>query len=263
MNPRERDQLHELLADAALDRLTPEQEVELERLLVDGGEDTKLSFEVSAAELNLALLSRADIQTMPAPVRARLEAAGRAWCAAQSSGPIPLNRSVLGTVGTRRRLVTWSPWLAAAAGVTLAVLAWSPHSKADPIRLVEQDPKKIEVPFGTWTEASDKTCEDIGIGCVCWSDSLQEGVLKLHKAFPCNDCDHQFEIWIIYGRGDQERITAGVFDCKTACESRILFHPPITVHDVQSFAITMEPSGGKADPDLDHKIAIGRCGKKH
>jgi hypothetical protein len=262
MNPRDRDQLHELLADAALDRLTPEQEVELERLLIDGGEGQKLSFEVCAAELNLALLSKGDVYAMPSPVRTRLEAAGRAWCAAQS-GPIQLQRSVLGTGGGRGRLVTWSPWLAAAAGVTLAVLAWSPHSKADPISLVEQDPKKIEVPFGAWSEATDKTCVDTGIGCVCWSDSLQGGFLKLHKAFPCNDCDHQFQLWIIDRRGDEQRVSAGVFDCKDATECRIYFRPAVEVHDVQSFAITMEKSGGMARPDMDHKVAIGRCGNKH
>src|SRR5262249_51195810 len=138
------------------------------------------------------------------------------------------------------------------------------YSKADPIKLVEQDPRKIEVPFGAWADGGDKACEDTAIGCVCWSEEQQCGVLKLHKAFPCNDCDHQFQLWIIDGRGNEQRIPAGVFDCKTAAECKILFHPSIPVHDVQSFAITMEKSGGMAVSDMVHKVAIGRCGgKKH
>src|SRR5262245_35145297 len=202
MTPHERDQLHELLADAARDRGTPEQEAELETLLLEGGEAEKLSFEVTAAELNLGLLASDDLHAMPLPLKAKIEAAGRAWCAMHASGPIPFARSAP-RAGARRRLVTLSPWLAAAAGVTIAVLAWSPYSKADPIRLVEQDPKKIEVPFGAWIDGSEKPSEDSGIGCVCWSEAKQCGVLKLHKAFPCNDCDHQFQLWIIDGRGNE------------------------------------------------------------
>jgi Anti-sigma-K factor rskA, C-terminal len=262
VTPHERDQLHELLADAALDRLTPEQDIELEGLLLEGGEAEKLSFELTAAELNLGLLSSEDFQPMPPRVRVRLEAAGRAWSAARNAGPMPLQRSVLGAGGARRRLVALSPWLAAAAGVTLAVLAWSPYSNADPIKRVEQDPKKIEVPFGAWAEPTDKACADTPIGCVCWSDAEQCGYLKLHKAFPCNDCDHQFQLWIIDGRGNEQRIPAGVFDCKTEAECRIFFRPSLPVHDVQSFAITMETSGGLVVSDMVHKVAIGHCGKK-
>jgi len=261
MSGPDRDQVHELFADAALDRLTLEQELQLEDLVADGASDEKLSFELTAAELNLGLLSKGDVEPMPAAVRAKLEAAGRAWCAVRASGPIPLQRYVLGAGGTRRRLVTLSPWLAAAAGVTLAVFAWSPYSHADPIKLVERDPKKIEVPFALWADSSDPNCES-KIGCVCWSEANQTGYLKLSKAFPCNDHDHQFQVWIIDERGEQQRVSGGTFDCKTGHDCRVVIHPEMRVHAVKSFAITMEKSGGMPVSDLSSKVAIATCGKK-
>lgn len=262
MTPSAHDTFTDYLADKALGcPLSPECELEFESLVAAGHADDDVSLEMTAAVLEVSLLTRQDFVVMPAEARRRLEAAGAAW-AAVTSGVLGggLNSPSVFRRRAVRVAVRWGPWAAAAACLTMAVIAWSPSSRADTVKIVESDPNKLEASLASWTDggASAPEAKESPMGCVCWSEANQSGFLRL-KGVPVNDCEHQYQVWIIDDRGMDERISGGVFDCKSAnCVVEI--HPAIPVHHAKAFAITIEGPGGTMVSKMTHKLAIAKCG---
>jgi hypothetical protein len=257
------DRLEELQAGAALERLTVGEEVELAALGGDDDAAADLSFELTAAALELALLQPRDLAEMPDSVHLRVQAAGAAWAAAHSQAlreARPLNSPRVFARRPVRAAVRVAPWAAAAACLALA-FSW--HSvAADPIKQVDKDPNKMEVQLAAWNEGAPNASAHCGhaCGCVRWSESHQCGYIKLHGV-PLNDCEHQYQIWIIDDHGEDQRISAGVFDCKGG-DCIIPIHPAIAVHHASAFAITMEKMGGTCVSDMSHRVAIGQCAKR-
>jgi hypothetical protein len=250
---QQKDHLCELLAERALWQLSPEEELEIETLIASGHADDDPSLEMTAAVLCLSMMKAGDFRPLPEEAKRQLDAAGAAWAAATSSVLRPRVRS------RTRMVLMWSPWLAAAAGLVLAVIAWSPRSvAADPIKLVDKAPDKVDVPLVAWSGTS---AQSRPIGCVCWSEKCQCGFVHLNGA-PCNDCEHQYQLWIIDSRGEEQRISGCVFDCK-GNECLVPIRPELAVHDAKSFTITLEKPGGMAVPDLNHKVAVAKCKGHH
>jgi hypothetical protein len=253
------ERLCELLADRALGALTPDQELEFEALLAAGHTDEgRPPLEMTGAILELSMLRTSDLVPIPPPILVRLQASGAAW-AAVTAQVVQHPR----TPGRRlwRATVVGTPWMAAAACLVLAGLAWRRASGADPVAATEKDPNKTVVQVAAWEDGSGPCAGKSVQGRVCWSEDKQCGYLKL-QGLPPNGCEHQYQLWIIDDRGTGERISGGIFDCKGGEECTVPFYPAIPVHDAREFAITMEKPGGTVVSDMSRKVAIGRCSKK-
>jgi anti-sigma-K factor RskA len=246
------DRLCELLADRALGAVTADEELELEALLAAGQRVDGLPFEMTAAVLELSMLRATDMTPMPSTVLVRIEASGAAWAAVTSQVVRP--RRTSGRIW--RATVVGTPWMAAAACLVLAGLAWRRASGADPIAVTEKDPNKTVVQVAAWDGGPGKSVH----GRLCWSEDQQCGYLKL-QGLPPNDCEHQYQLWIIDQRGTGERISGGTFNCTGSGECTVPFRPALHVQDAQEFAITMEKPGGTMMSDMSRKVAIGRCSK--
>jgi hypothetical protein len=86
MDSRQRVRIEELLAERATQRLDPAAERELAVLLAaQSGALADDAFDLAAAAIDLALLGELD--EMPADVRERLSARGRAWAETMRRDP--------------------------------------------------------------------------------------------------------------------------------------------------------------------------------
>jgi len=256
----ERERLCELLADEALWGLDPEHELEVEALQAAGHVDERFSLLMTAAIVEVSLLRPQDIQPLPSLVRLRLQASGAAWAAVTSRVVNPqgvvLSRPVV-TRRVARAAVRYGPWLAAAASIGVAAIAWWPKPGDDSVAVSEKDPEKVVVQLASWKDPAGSPEAAPPVGKICWSEHCQCGYLEL-TGVPPNDCEHQYQLWIIDDRGMEQRISACIFDCKGGT-CRVPIHPAIPVHEAQAFAITMERPGGTAVSDMSNKVAIGRC----
>jgi hypothetical protein len=249
------EQVTDLLADQALGWLSPEQEQELQLLAGPGYEEDGLSLMMTCSVVEVSLLRPSDFEAMPVAVRRRLEASGAAWAVTMSQGPV---LRVPGWRG-RRSIAVVTPWLAAAACLTVAVFAWRSKAGIDPVTMVERDPNRVEMQLAAWRDPSLSTPDapQPCLGHLCWSQANQRGYLKLER-LPANDCEHQYQVWILDEHGGQ-RISAGIFDCKGECVVPI--QPGIPIHEAKEFAITMEESGGTWNSDMSHEVAVAHCMK--
>ncbi len=253
---RHDERLAELLADQALEGLTTEQELELESLFAANGVEADFSMESTAAALQLGLMQREDLQTMPADAQERLRRAGQEWAAAtspvlklsnQENQPIP-------AAARRASHVLWTagPWIAAAACLLLAVIAWWPSSNPDIVAIVNASPVKMAAEWKDWDHP-----EISGVrGKVVWCDNLQMGYMRF-AGLPRNDPSlHQYQLWIIDERGMEQRISGGVFNVESDGEVIVPIDAGIEVHHAQAFAVTIEPPGGTWVSDMKRRVAI-------
>jgi anti-sigma-K factor RskA len=254
-NPSRSDErLAELLADEALEGLTPEQELELEALLAAGHTDEQYTIAHTAAVLQVCLMTPRDFEPMPGHVFERLCAAGQSWAAATASvrkeEPLPFTPAV--RKRATRLVLAWGPWLAVAASLLLAVLAWWPAAKADSVAVAQRDPNHFTIQWAAWSPDMK------GIkGQVCWSQCKKCGYMKL-AGLPANDPSReQYQLWIVDDRGMNQRISGGVFD-STGDEVVMPIHPGILIRDPKMFAVTLEPPGGTWVSDLSRKVAIAQ-----
>jgi hypothetical protein len=249
------EQVTELLADQALGWLTFEEEQELQTLGGPAYEEDGLSLMMTCSVLEVSLLKPSDIQGMPVAMRRRLEASGAAWAVTMTQGPV---LRVPGWRG-RRSIAVVTPWLAAAACLTLAVFAWRAKAGNDLVARATRDPNRVELTLAAWQDPSLAAPEGQQpcLGHLCWSQDGQCGFLTLER-LPANDCKHQYQVWILDEHGGQ-RISAGIFDCKGECVVPI--QPGIPIHEAKEFAITMEEPGGTWNSDMSHKVAIAHCNK--
>ena len=81
-------------------------------------------------------------------------------------------------------------------------------------------------------------------GEVVWSDSLQQGYMRL-TGVPANDAaKRQYQLWIVDPKRSKEPVDGGVFDVAAAGEVVIPFESRLAVAKPAAFAITAEQPGG-------------------
>jgi hypothetical protein len=251
------DKVSELLADQALEGLTPEQELELESLLASEGVIRDMSFSVAAAALELSMLTPREFQPCPEHVQARLERAGQRWAQAtaavmrapeHSADPLPEAARQ-----ATRLVFKAGPWLAAAACLTLAAVAWWPNRpEQDLMQMVNADPTSTALTFNEWDNP-----EVPGVRGECvWCERSQTGYLRFAN-LPANDpAKEQYQLWIIDERGMGQRISGAVFDAAEEGETVVAIKPGIPVRDAKAFAVTIEAPGGTWVSDMSRRVVI-------
>ncbi|MCX5742291.1 MAG: anti-sigma factor [Proteobacteria bacterium] len=254
----------ELLADRALEGLTPAEVTELERL---GADDD--SFELAAAALELALYDHAP---MPASVAARVrvtltdldEPAAPRATPAREPAVVPVVPLIPRDPTGRRLQLT--AWLAAAAGLVLAIGAWLWAAERPPrIEFVKADtttgaspavasrPSEDrarllatakDVTTLAWTATDDPSARGAS-GDVVWSPARQQGYMRFVGLAPNDRAAVEYQLWIFDASRDAAfPVDGGVFDVTQPGEVIVPITARLRVDKLALFAVTVEQPGG-------------------
>lgn len=276
----------ELLAAYALGAVEPDEERELERLLAQDGRDTLESLELAAAA---AAVATANIEPMPASVRTRLRASGQSWArgapARNPAAAEPVRTAPVAPArdndGGTLRIALWSGWLAAAACLAIAAVAWLPVGsamqrggsvaagegwlRAEPgmsqAALAETRSELVvregDTVLAAWTptERPDPTATGAG-GDVIWSTAEQCGVMRFAGLAPNDPEEFQYQLWI-FDETQEHPIDGGVFDVPAdgSGEVFVAVNPKLGVERPTMFAVTVEKPGGVVVSDRS-RIAL-------
>lgn len=247
--PRD-ERLLDLLALRAVQPLTGAEQTELATLLRAAGmSDAPGDLDAAAAALELALLTEADLQAMPAGVRDRV--ASRAPAITQASAPTPFPAPRSG-----RQVI---PWLIAASAAFLATVAWfgqiNSKRPRDPVAFLSTATDRLTLAWGEWSDAT-VTSETPGVtGELAWSESLQAGYMKFTNLRVNDPTKEQYQLWIIDERGMGQRISGGIFNADGP-ETVVAITPAIHVRNAAAFAVTIEKPGGTWVSDMSRRAVI-------
>lgn len=270
MNTAPLSPMDELLADRAVQGLSPDEAARLATLLRTADLEDDESLDFAAASLDLAIASRAPgDEALPERLRARLEIAAEGYSRDSIGRTRPSTRTdrprAMPTIGVIGRL----GWVAAAAGFALAGWAmWTGGVKLGPTSLaglraalVSSAPDVVTIPWGDFVSLDEakQPPELAGVsGDVVWSDSKQEGYMRLVGLKPNDPRVEQYQLWIVDAqRGLDQRVSGGVFDVNAAGEVVVaISKPPIPVSKAAAFAVTIEKPGGTWVSDMKRRACL-------
>lgn len=242
MHPRN-ERLRELLADRALQGLEANDDRELQELLAAEGQVDEDAYDFAAAAIDLAAMNR-ELDPVPPALLERLHADANNF-AMPVKARVPSVAPVVDVVSpaVAGRVM---PWLAAAAGVLLAIIAWWPGRPVDAAATYATlltSPGSIELP---WTNAA--AGEGVS-GSVVWNADRNEGVLRFSGLAVNDPRDIQYQLWIFdagrAGYSDDIAVDGGVFDIDRATgDVYVPIRAALDIKNPSLFAITTEPPGG-------------------
>lgn len=258
------EHLLELLALRAVEGLNARDEAE-----VASFEDPDL-FDEAASVIALALAANDGLSPMPAGLRARLEGLGPAVLA-PAPAPLPFLAETKPTARPRRGWAAPFGWMAAAACLALAVMAWRPARTLT----IDQRLASLEARPGivrtSWVglddaklaEAPHRFDEQL-TGEVVWDPATNEGFMVFEGLASNNPSEIQYQLWIFdaerptgdlpqFGEGilSQRPVDGGVFDVGTDGRVVVEIDPKLRVGKAAIFAVTVEPPGGVVVSDRD------------
>jgi anti-sigma-K factor RskA len=260
------DRLHELLAGEAAGDLEPAEHTELEALLRQAAPANREEFLGVTALVQLGFLqhdARAR-QRMPGRLESRLMRQAETWRPAASKpvGDLALARDRRASAaaapsasrrGEPRNWGAISGWAAAAALAIAFIVTGGPRvSPPDGRQSASQALASgrsallsgaADAVTVAWKGSPGGAYAGVG-GDVVWSDSRQEGYLRL-VGLPANDSTHaQYQLWIVAPNRDTHPVDGGVFDVSGTGEAIIPIHAKLAVRAPKAFAITIEQPGG-------------------
>jgi hypothetical protein len=169
-------------------------------------------------------------------------------------------------------------WLAAAACLVLAVIAWNRSPPPPPVAQSGTPPEAVAPPPAKPTAAeeraallakSDSLKVTLGAtkdpaaagvsGDVVWDPATQRGFLHLVGLAPNDPAVRQYQMWIFDGGRDKRYpVDGGVFDiAANATEVVIPIHAVLPVWSAKAFAVTVEKPGGVVVSGLEHVVVLG------
>ncbi len=233
--------LGELLADRALSGLAPEESTELDRLLAEMPDVDEWALDRAATALMVGL-GGLQLESPPASVRISLHQAAEDWV---ERAPVQRRREddepVVARIGS-----SWGGWgwLAAAACLAIALVAWWPAlrsgansstpavGQADLVRLA-------------WSAGPDQTGQGV-TGEVVWSDETQSGYMEFRGLPALDRTQWQYQLWIVDPERDKHPVDGGVFDIPADASGvvRVPIQAKLRVDDPAAFVVTVEQPGG-------------------
>ena len=262
-NVRDMDRLTELLADEAAAALEASDAPELKGLLERNPGLRRDEFIRSAALAQVAFLRQAPASPMPPGLRERLTSQGEAAIIrrrGRSTAPIrnieptpqPAPRAPRAgsppPVTSRTSPAGYLGWaLAAMLAVALVVVRTegpvapaTPDSITARANLVGEATDVITLP---WAVPTAEGYEGV-TGDVVWSQSKQQGYLRLAN-MPVNDPARvQYQLWIVDPDRDKHPVDGGVFNVTSTGEVIIPIQAKLPIRSPRAFAITAEQPGG-------------------
>jgi hypothetical protein len=241
------DRLSELLIDRATVGLNEREAAELRRLLESAGTRDDLSFDLTAAAIDLAV-GREQATPLPEALKQRVMADAMASFAIEPRGHGVVSRPPPQSTGLRTRDLIGL--LAIAASLLVALWAWltrpTPESLAPGelrARLLAQAPPDLV--RASWSPTAHPHGA-AATGEVVWSDSRQTGFMTF-RGLPANQpTREQYQLWIFDKERDERYpVDGGVFDIASAeAETVVPIDPKIRIHEATLFAVTIERPGG-------------------
>jgi Anti-sigma-K factor rskA len=244
--------------------------------------------ERAAAAVTLA--AGTDAQPLPAALSARIaqqamehfarpgKIADLAAARVTASASTSVDRPVV--PGRARRAAAYG-WLAAAACLVLAIIAWERPPPA-PVAVVTPAPVVAPpAPPAPPTAAEERTAllaksDSLKIslgatkdpaaagvtGDVVWDPATQRGFLHFAGLAPNDPSVHQYQIWIFdAGRDKRYPVDGGVFDVPAnASEVVIPIRASLMVRKPAAFAVTLEKPGGVVVSGREHVVVLGATG---
>lgn len=234
--PPPASRLEELLIDQALFGLSDAELRELEAL---EQADHDESFELAAAELEVAMFEQ-ESATAPSHLT---EALYRSIPAPAFKAPSPAQAARVESSGLRFNAIAW---VAAAAALVLAALAWLPQPAPSIQRqrtaLIDSGATVTRI---AWQALDDPSAASFVEGDVVWSDEKQEGYMRFVGLTPNDPSHEQYQLWIFDStRSADHPVDGGVFDVSSSGEVIVPIDAKIRVRDAAMFAVTVEPPGG-------------------
>jgi len=244
------DRRSQLLADRALDGLS---EVEARELMRLGGSDDD-SYEQAAAALALAELARTgDSEPLPEALAGKVLSDARARGAAR---PARAEGPAAAQARSRWSRAPALGWIAAAAAAVIAVFGWARSpGVVEKVQLVEvaAPPPRVPTPGERraellartidWSVTPDPAAKGAN-GDVVWSESRQQGYMRIRGLAANDPKAAQYQLWIFDGKRDQAHpVDGGVFDVVDG-EVVVPIRAAIRVFEPKLFAVTVEKPGG-------------------
>jgi hypothetical protein len=259
------DRLDELLADRALEGLSPEEQRELDLLLSKSSDVDAEAFDRTAAAIDLAL-GEQRFEPMPARLRERVAASASLSSTqirsahhraiAETARPAGARLSPI----ARSSFVLWSGWAAAAAAIVLMVyivrVRLRPSESRNLLDVIEAESDKITV---AWNGTNDPDGKNVH-GEIVWSNKLQSGFMRF-AGLPKNDpTQHQYQLWIFdKNQDDKYPIDGGVFDiASTTTDAIVPIRAKLNVVWPKMFAVTEEKPGGVVVSAREHLVALAQ-----
>ena len=252
LDPTQAFRAQELLLARATDGLSPAEHAELAAL----GADDDVSFDLAAAAVDLATLP---IEPLPAHLADKLLAQARPvpTTLAGVVPPRPLTAAPppadIVPIRKRSRAPVIVAWIAAAAGLALAVGAWLWATQRETPQLAtrglaDQRAALLASAGDTRTLAWKTTPDPAGTaasGDIVWSPSRQEGYMRFVGMQPNDPRLAQYQLWIFDKARDQQfPVDGGVFDIASTGEVIVRITAKLPVAEPVLFAVTVEKPGG-------------------
>jgi anti-sigma-K factor RskA len=245
VSSRNRDRLDELLADEAAGVLESTTAEELAGLVVRHPAVPRDGLLQAAALAQVAFLRRGPMQRMPAGLASRLASQGQAQLVRQAAARRPVVKT---TSRPASRMVSTLGWaLAAMLAVAFVVVRNEPSVVTPTVdavsartSLLSSAPDVLTLPWAPPVVAGYARVT----GDVVWSQSRQQGYLRLAN-LPVNDqARSQYQLWIVDQERDTHPVDGGVFNVSVAGEVIIPIQAKLLIRSPKAFAITAEQPGG-------------------
>ncbi len=174
-------------------------------------------------------------------------------------------------------------WLAAAACLVLAVVAWNRPPQQAPTAQLSPPPAAVppaappapptpaeeraallartdslKVTFGA---TKDPAAHGVS-GDVVWDPATQRGFMRLVGLAPNDPAMRQYQLWIFDGGRDKRYpVDGGVFDIPAnATEVVLPIRAALPVLSPKAFAVTIEKPGGVVVSGREHVVVLGAAG---
>tara|TARA_R110000782_G_scaffold259836_7_gene350640 strand:+ start:8736 stop:9587 length:852 start_codon:yes stop_codon:yes gene_type:complete len=266
------DHLLDLMALRAVEGLNESDEA------IVGAWDDPGVFDEAAATLAIGMTVSEGLEDLPASLRAKLVALADDLDA-ESEVPAPLPMTTIPPTSAtnppaRRPIALFGAlgWIAAAACLALAVIAWRPTPPAPSIEqqfaLMENRPGVVRT---AWLGLDDAGLSDAAhpadrglSGEVVWDPTTNKGFMVFEGLASNDPTTLQYQLWIFdadrptgqlpqYGDGilSQRPVDGGVFDVLADGRVIVPIDPKLPVGRAAIFAVTVEPPGGVVVSDRD------------
>ena len=245
----DRDRLEQLMADRALVGLTDAEAQELRQLRRRLGEPEDDGLDAAAAILAAVFVDEGAAEEMPAALRERIARDAVTFFApGEQRDPTTV---VDLPVKPRRRLGSQLGWMAAAACLALAVVAWwiprgdgggtAPSELRRQLVAAADELTRLD-----WTATEDPAAGGAS-GDVVWSDARQEGYMRFRGLRANDPGEYQYQLWIFDAARrlwEERPVDGGLFDCPETGEVVIPIEARLPINDARLFAVTAEEPGG-------------------
>lgn len=266
------ERLLELLADRAAVGLTDAERAELSAIERELGVTASDGFDLTAAAL--ATTDKQNTEPLPEALRARLHGAAEAFIESSNRRDVagritPQPSSTVGA-STSSSTPTRPPalrlasagWLAAAACLAIAALAW--FNRGAPSRLEPvTDRAQIIAAGGThwaWSAWSDTAIPEAAnvTGEAVWSPRNQSGVMVFNNLPATDPSQSVYQLWIIDAdRPSEPPVDGGVFTIAAGqTTATVPFSAKIKVGKAAAFAVTVEKPGGVTVSKQEKRVVI-------